>query len=162
MNQRTTKHRPALAAGAGAVVDPVHRRQHFVAGTDGDIWVTLHVDGTLAEVEVELSGRSVLNWQPPLPVREEPTPPVPPPASVQPIPLPVPERSEAGTGGEEQLLRVEEVAARLRLSRTTVYRLAAEGRLPSVRIGFSRRFSPSGIEAWLAGQQGETVTAEGG
>lgn len=37
------------------------------------------------------------------------------------------------------LLRVEQVAARLNLSRAKVYRLIADGSIPSVLIGGSRR-----------------------
>ena len=57
----------------------------------------------------------------------------------------------------DKLLKAEEVAGFLRMSRSTVYRMAAEGTLPSVQFGFSRRFSAAAIEAWLAAQRGELV-----
>ena len=69
-------------------------------------------------------------------------------------------RKEHGLPGD-RLLRVDEVAAFLRMSRTTVYRMAAEGTLPSVRLGFSRRFSAAAIEAWLAERRGEMVDVAG-
>ncbi len=40
------------------------------------------------------------------------------------------------------MLTVADVARMLRLSKATVYRLAAEGKLPHVRIGNAIRFVP--------------------
>jgi excisionase family DNA binding protein len=48
-------------------------------------------------------------------------------------------------GDADCLLTVAEVARRLRVSRATVYKLVAKGKLPHVRIGNSIRF-PSDIE----------------
>jgi excisionase family DNA binding protein len=45
-------------------------------------------------------------------------------------------------GDGDCLLTVADVARRLRLSRATVYKLVAEGRLAHVRIGNSIRFPP--------------------
>ena len=47
------------------------------------------------------------------------------------------------------LLRAEEVAPLLALSKTAVYRLAAKGVLPSVRWGRVVRFDPEAIEHWI-------------
>jgi excisionase family DNA binding protein len=43
-------------------------------------------------------------------------------------------------GGTECLLTVADVAQVLRVSKATVYRLVAEGKLPHVRIGNAIRF----------------------
>ena len=51
--------------------------------------------------------------------------------------------------GDDALLRVEHVAAKLRLSRALVYRLIASGDLPAVRIGRSVRVAPAKLRAWL-------------
>jgi excisionase family DNA binding protein len=51
------------------------------------------------------------------------------------------------------LLTPVEVAARLTLSRSTIYRLAEAGLLPAKRIGGQWRVDPSELEGWLAGQQ---------
>jgi excisionase family DNA binding protein len=50
----------------------------------------------------------------------------------------------------EELLTVREVAARLRLSTATVYKLCTRGDLPHVRILNSIRVTPSGLNAFLA------------
>jgi excisionase family DNA binding protein len=51
-------------------------------------------------------------------------------------------------GGADCLLTVAEVARRLRVSRATVYKLVAEGKLEHVRIGNSIRFwRPGGRSA---------------
>ena len=45
------------------------------------------------------------------------------------------------------MLTVADVALRLRLSRATVYKLVAEGKLPHVRIGNAIRFLPASYPA---------------
>ena len=50
------------------------------------------------------------------------------------------------------LLRPEEVAAALGISRARVYELLASGSLPSVRIGRSRRIPLDALRAWVAAQ----------
>lgn len=48
-----------------------------------------------------------------------------------------------------QLMKIIEVAAYLRLSRDTVYRMAQEGQLPASKIGAQWRFRREEIDAWL-------------
>lgn len=49
------------------------------------------------------------------------------------------------------LLRADEVAQRLRVSRATVYNMANEGKIPHVKFGPKAiRFPEPEIEAWLA------------
>jgi len=54
--------------------------------------------------------------------------------------------------GEEalDLLTVREVAQRLRVSQTTVWRLVASGELESVKIGAARRIPPEAVLAYKA------------
>lgn len=47
---------------------------------------------------------------------------------------------------DERLLRLPEVADRLALSRTAIYRLIAQGELQPIRIGGAVRFPTSAID----------------
>jgi excisionase family DNA binding protein len=55
-----------------------------------------------------------------------------------------------GSGGGGVLLRVSEVAARMRVSNMTVYRLIKSGELAAVRIGRSYRIREPEIERYLS------------
>lgn len=48
------------------------------------------------------------------------------------------------------LLTIEDVAARLQVSRRTVYRLIAEGRLRPIHVGRRTRFTEREVEAYIA------------
>lgn len=48
------------------------------------------------------------------------------------------------------LLTVEDVCARLRQSRRTVYKLIGTGELPSITLGSSRRIPSSALNAYIA------------
>lgn len=52
----------------------------------------------------------------------------------------------------QSVLTVDEVAAVLRVSRHTVYRLAERGELPGRRVGRVWRFSKEGIDRYLLGE----------
>ena len=52
-----------------------------------------------------------------------------------------------------EYLKVQEVAAVLRIARSRVYELVGEGEIPSVRIGRSVRVSRNELERWLEGQR---------
>lgn len=54
---------------------------------------------------------------------------------------------QAGTA--PQLLRAEEVAKRLGLSRQHVYVMAANGELPSIKLRGAVRFDPKDVEAYI-------------
>jgi excisionase family DNA binding protein len=66
-----------------------------------------------------------------------------------------------------ELLRPADVCARLKVSRAWVYRAAADGRIPSLRLGGPEgplRFEPAALETWLeqcraAWRPGETGAA---
>ena len=49
----------------------------------------------------------------------------------------------------EPLMTVSEVAALLRVGRSTVYALATAGKLPALKVGGVLRFDPGEIRAWL-------------
>ena len=55
----------------------------------------------------------------------------------------------------QPLLKPEEVSRFLRVTKEHVYRLAREGKLPSVRVGRSLRFRSADIHEYLAPTKGE-------
>jgi excisionase family DNA binding protein len=55
------------------------------------------------------------------------------------------------------LLTAEEVAERLKVPRTWVYRAARQGELPSVRCGRYRRFDADDVDHWIEEQKGSLV-----
>ena len=62
---------------------------------------------------------------------------------------------------DERLLKLPEVAARLGLSRTAIYRLMARGELQPIHIGGALRFPASAIdnliEKWKGNTHAETA-----
>jgi len=50
-------------------------------------------------------------------------------------------------------IRVSELARILTMSRTTLYQMVDDGRIPHYRIGDSIRFDPVRISEWLAEQE---------
>jgi excisionase family DNA binding protein len=65
-------------------------------------------------------------------------------AAVKTRPMPVGARARAG-----RLLTVAEVADLLRINKSTVYRMAKQGRLPATRVGRQWRFRESVLEGLL-------------
>ncbi len=63
--------------------------------------------------------------------------------------------NEEITGAEPLLLRAEEAAKLLSLSRSTVFQMIATGELPCVRVGRAVRVSRSGLERWVRDRSGE-------
>ena len=61
----------------------------------------------------------------------------------------------------DEILTVPEVAAYLRLSEATVYRLARSGEAPARRIGRSWRFSRAAIQQWLWGKDNNSSQPTG-
>jgi excisionase family DNA binding protein len=53
-------------------------------------------------------------------------------------------------GANVRLLRIEEIAERLAVSRSMAWKLIANGQLRSVRIGRAVRVRPADLEAYLA------------
>jgi excisionase family DNA binding protein len=58
---------------------------------------------------------------------------------------------QAGAGASRDLLTARQVQERLRVDATTIYRMAADGRLPAVKVGRQWRFPADGVERLLAG-----------
>jgi excisionase family DNA binding protein len=54
--------------------------------------------------------------------------------------------------GKREALRVAEVAQILDVSIKKIYRMAAKGQIPSLKISSSIRFDPHDIAAWLKSQ----------
>jgi excisionase family DNA binding protein len=54
----------------------------------------------------------------------------------------------------EPLLTVEEVSGRLRVSKATVYKLCASGRLAAIRVLNAIRIAPTALEEFIAGGAG--------
>ena len=51
---------------------------------------------------------------------------------------------------EGEILTLEEVAAYLKASKRTVYRLAQEGKIPAFKLGGSWRFRRAELDRWIA------------
>ena len=49
----------------------------------------------------------------------------------------------------DEIVTIKEVAAYLKLTEKTAYRLAAEGKMPGFKVGGSWRFRQSEIEKWI-------------
>jgi excisionase family DNA binding protein len=54
----------------------------------------------------------------------------------------------ANTGDE--ILTLDEVAAYLKAGKRTVYRLAAEGKIPAFKLGGTWRFRRTELDRWIA------------
>ena len=52
-----------------------------------------------------------------------------------------------------RLLKVDDVAEILGMHPQTVYRMARQGKIPSVKIGRSLRFDSEEIEEWIKGRK---------
>lgn len=50
----------------------------------------------------------------------------------------------------DEILTIDEVAAYLKAGKRTVYRLAAEGKLPAFKLGGTWRFRRSDLDEWIA------------
>jgi excisionase family DNA binding protein len=52
-----------------------------------------------------------------------------------------------------EILTIDELAAYLRIPKSTLYKLAREGKVPSNKIGRHWRFQKRSIDRWLEGQR---------
>ena len=57
---------------------------------------------------------------------------------------------QAGAGTSSDLLTAKQVQNTLHVDATTIYRMAADGRLPAVKVGRQWRFPAEGVQALLA------------
>jgi excisionase family DNA binding protein len=62
----------------------------------------------------------------------------------------------------ENLMTVKEVAALLRVSPQTLYKMLEQGHIPAVKIGSQWRFDRERIRVWLNDQTGATAVPAGG
>lgn len=51
---------------------------------------------------------------------------------------------------EDEVLTLEELAVYLKLSKSTVYKLVGENKIPGQKVGRHWRFSRAAIDKWLA------------
>ena len=51
------------------------------------------------------------------------------------------------------LLTADEVASKLRLTRSTIFKLSSKGMIPRIKIGAALRFDPHEIERWIEDQK---------
>ena len=58
-------------------------------------------------------------------------------------------KGEAMANAEDEILTLDEVAAYLKAGKRTVYRLAAEGKLPAFKLGGTWRFRRSDLDEWI-------------
>ena len=49
----------------------------------------------------------------------------------------------------DSIMTIQEIASYLRIPRSTVYKLAQEGRIPSQKVGRHWRFRKETIDRWL-------------
>ena len=54
---------------------------------------------------------------------------------------------------ESKVLTVDEVAAYMRISRSTVYRMVKQQKLPGFKVGSDWRFSADSIKQWMHEQE---------
>lgn len=53
---------------------------------------------------------------------------------------------------DDEILTLDEVAAYLKVTKRTLYRLAQDGKLPAFKVGGSWRFKREAIDAWIQEQ----------
>jgi len=57
----------------------------------------------------------------------------------------------------DEILTIDEVATYLKAGKRTVYRLAANGKLPAFKLGGTWRFRRGDLDRWIAGRIGKTM-----
>lgn len=60
------------------------------------------------------------------------------------------DEGETMAESEGEILTLDEVAVYLKAGKRTVYRLAAEGKLPAFKLGGTWRFRRSDLDRWIA------------
>lgn len=50
----------------------------------------------------------------------------------------------------QQVMTIDELAAYLKVAKSTLYKLAQEGRVPAQKVGKHWRFSREAIDEWIA------------
>ena len=62
----------------------------------------------------------------------------------------------------DEILTIDEVAAYLKAGKRTVYRLAANGKLPAFKLGGTWRFRRGDLDNWIASRIGKTAMDDEG
>lgn len=57
----------------------------------------------------------------------------------------------------DEILVIDEVAAYLKASKRTVYRLASSGKIPAFKLGGTWRFRRAELDQWIASQIGKAT-----
>lgn len=57
----------------------------------------------------------------------------------------------------DEILTIDEVAAFLKAGKRTVYRLAANGKLPAFKLGGTWRFRRSDLDKWIVSRIGKAT-----
>ena len=60
----------------------------------------------------------------------------------------------------DEILTIDEVAAYLKAGKRTVYRLAANGKLPAFKLGGTWRFRRAELDQWIASRIGKAMVDE--
>lgn len=63
--------------------------------------------------------------------------------------------------GPNEILTIDEVAAYLKAGKRTVYRLAANGKLPAFKLGGTWRFRRGELDQWIAIRIGNATVGAG-
>lgn len=63
------------------------------------------------------------------------------------------------TTPQPDVLTVDELAEYLKVPKSTIYKLAQEGRLPAQKVGRHWRFQRAAIDRWLQERAGEAPTS---
>jgi excisionase family DNA binding protein len=58
------------------------------------------------------------------------------------------------------VLTIEELSDYLRISKSTLYKLAQEGKIPAQKVGRHWRFRKEAIDRWLEKQAAESTTGD--
>lgn len=62
----------------------------------------------------------------------------------------------------DEILTIDEVAAYLKAGKRTVYRLAANGKLPAFKLGGTWRFRRGDLDKWIESRVGKVMMDDGG
>lgn len=62
----------------------------------------------------------------------------------------------------QQVMTIDELAAYLQVAKSTLYKLAQEGKVPGQKVGKHWRFSRQVIDRWLAERQDDGNEPAGG
>jgi excisionase family DNA binding protein len=59
----------------------------------------------------------------------------------------------------DSVLTIDELSAYLKIAKSTLYKLAQEGKLPAQKVGRHWRFHRAAIDRWLGDERAESLGA---